>query len=153
VEKPFHLQRGVLVTGTVYGKAEGASEDISKYSKQELESFAKIVVNNATKISNPISKNLRSYKIIKINGLNALKILFDKSARVNNGILFSISEIIVTFYDQNFIGERAFSSIVLLCSYTGFANDKDLIIKSFNNQHDEICQRFYSSLEILDKWK
>jgi hypothetical protein len=152
-DSPYRLLRSLLVTGTAYGEVDGFHDDISKYSKPELENFAKTIVDNNTGSQDSISKNFHSYELIKFNGLNALKIIFDNTYRVNKNIVFNLYEAIVTLYDQNYDNEHSFSSIVMLCTYSGLTDDKDKVLKAFNDEYGTVCQRFYSSLEILDKWQ
>jgi hypothetical protein len=146
------LIRSLVAEGKAYGAIIGMPvRDFESYSPKELEISANNIINEEFSAENIIDKILYSYDLVNLDNINGIKILLGITSVLQSTTYFHIHELNAIPYVKNHDKNHAITLVYLHCSYGGLSKDKDLIIKYFNAEYNEICQKFNNSLDILDK--
>jgi hypothetical protein len=147
------LQRGLLVSGEAHGPVTEPVGDLFLLSRGELEALAHTVVNEYAKNLNLITQEIKSFKIEKVDGINGLKVVFETIQQAENTGIMSIHEIIYIPYNQNVQNVHSSATILLQCTLNSMPDDWRRVRRTYNAENRRICQRFYKSLAILDRWR
>ncbi|MDR1657892.1 MAG: hypothetical protein LBT47_10135 [Deltaproteobacteria bacterium] len=148
-DRKISLDRGLIVTGTVPTEPDydQSVNDVAAFSSDELIQLAKIVMATTLAPRNPVLSELTLVDTVKIKDLTGLRIRFNNSYMIKTDTFFNIHEVVMVLYKNK---TNTAKSIIIDCTYTGSNYDKLNIINIFNSEYSSICQRFYSSLSILD---
>ncbi|MDR2456122.1 MAG: hypothetical protein LBE49_05965 [Deltaproteobacteria bacterium] len=147
---PF-LRRALGATGQVTGPSKGPVGDLAKMPEKELEAFAAMAMEGITAGREPASRKLLSFGPVKIDGQNALELLFETSFNTPRGKIFEIIETFIILYNQKGPEPRSQAAINLACSYAAMEGDQKRVESSFEGEGRELCRKFADSLKILDK--
>ncbi|MDR2443960.1 MAG: hypothetical protein LBE31_10630 [Deltaproteobacteria bacterium] len=148
--KDDNISRGLILTGTEPSDYDQTINNIAAFSKEELTQLAEIIMNSTLFPRNPLTSNLSLVDTITVNKLNALRVRFTNSYIYQTNIIFNIHETVIVIYTNK---NNTAKSVIIDCTYTGSNHFRENITKTFENEYNTYCKRFYDSLNILDKQK
>lgn len=148
-----YLTRGIVLNAISQGPAPERVGDLFLLDRAERERIADVMVDESTQGQGFIYRKIKSVKIAKIDDINGLKIEYEVLANSDNYPVLVLNEMIYVPYSQNIQNNLGSASIVLNCAYTGSPDDQRRLARTFRSERRQICQKFFNSLTILDRWR